>query len=442
MNALPSVLQARQPAVIRLTRALVLSVLTLGAAPILAAALSPAQQVFDEANTLLQQEYGGLSLVDRFALTKTFQLRLNAVCASNLSDCSEEKAYSVIEAEMAELGDEHSFFENPEDFEDFVTRATGGNRKQFGVKLAMLDKQNRVVTEVITDSAAQEAGLQRGDLIETLNGKPYVYEKLRAARESGSTIVLGILRLGQPRTVTLTSRESSTRDLPRLEMVPDEYNTSSIAVLRIPTFLSDGGIAQKVHQLVGQAQEKNLQGLIVDLRGNSGGSLSECDSAVSAFVPVVSRIARTAQGSSRTVVSRGTRLEDGRLRGGVRSPNLWQGPMAVLVDDISASCSEFFAYEIQYAKRGPVIGDYTAGVGNTATRVFQVGKGALQLTILNYAKPDGTPYPNRIVPDQIQGETEDDIRLLTQGVDSLLNAAIQALATAPTLSVDLTKSMP
>ncbi|WP_027459927.1 S41 family peptidase [Deinococcus murrayi] len=398
------------------------------------APLSPAQEVFNKVNRLLLEEYGGLSKVDRAALGREYQARLDAVCAPTPLNCPVEKAYPVIEAQLTALGDEHSFFQTPEDFRDFLASATGGNRLQFGVKLARLDGENRVVLEVVPQSAAEEAGLQRGDLLRTLDGRPYTYAALQQARREGREIRLGVERAGRPLTLTLQSRESSTRDLPRLSFAGAANN---VAVLRIPTFLAGGGIAQRVHDLVGEARAQGAMGMIVDLRGNPGGSLAECDSAVSAFVPTFARVARGAAGESRTVVSRGTRLENGRNAGGVRNPQLWTGPLAVLVDRGSASCSEFFAFEIQYAARGPVIGETTAGVGNTATRIFPVGEdAALQLTVLNYAKPGGAPYPDRVRPDLPREQTEEDLRLLTRGQDTLLAAGVQALLTAPPLTLD------
>ncbi|BDP40231.1 protease [Deinococcus aetherius] len=406
-----------------------------GAAPV-----SPAQATFDQVNLLLQQEYGGLSTVDRVALGREYQTRLNAVCAPTPTTCPAEKAYPVIEAELTALGDEHSFFQTPEDFQDFVASATGGNRRQFGVKLAPLDGENRVVLEVVPQSAAEEAGLTRGDVLLTIDGQPYTFAGLRDARVAARTVALGLERAGQPLSVTLTSRDSSTRDLPRLSFAGAAQN---VAVLRIPTFLAGGGIAQRVHDLVAEARGRGAQGLVVDLRGNTGGSLAECDSSVSAFVPAFTRVARGAEGNDSTRVSRGTRFEDGRSLGGVRNPQLWTGPLAVLVDRGSASCSEFFAFEIQYAGRGPVIGAATAGVGNTATRIFPVGEdAALQLTILNYAKPDGTPYPVRVTPNVAHDESENDIRLLTRGQDTLLDLGLQSLATAPTISQDQDRSRP
>jgi carboxyl-terminal processing protease len=61
--------------------------------------------------------------------------------------------------------------------------------------------------------------------------------------------------------------------------------------------------------------------------------------------------------------------------------------------------------------------------------VFPLGDAALQLTVINYIKPDGTPYPTRVTPD-VPGQ--DDIQKLTEGQDVLLTAAIEALVNAPT----------
>ncbi|ACO47147.1 S41 family peptidase [Deinococcus deserti] len=399
--------------------------------PAQAQAVSPAQAVFDQANILLVEEYGGLSTVDRVALRNEYQTRLNAVCAAMLATCPVTKAYPVLEAEFTALADKHTFFQTPEDYRDFITSATGGNRRQFGVKLASLDGQNRVVLEVVPESAAAEAGLRRGDVLQTLNNQPYRYDALRTARLNGQTITLGLTRAGQPLTVSISARESSSRDLPRLSYLT--VGSAQVGVLRIPTFLGGGGVAQRVHELVAEAQAAGAQGIVVDLRGNGGGSLVECDNSVSAFVPSLTRVARSARGNTRTEVRQGARFESGRVVGAVKNPQLWTGPVAVLVDDGSASCSEFFAYEMQYAKRGPVLGEETAGVGNTATRVFEVGEAAVQLTILNYVKPEGTPYPLLVRPDEAHVQGEAEVRLLTQGVDSLLNAGVAALERSPAL---------
>jgi carboxyl-terminal processing protease len=259
--------------------------------------------------------------------------------------------------------------------------------------------------------------------LKTIDTQPYTYDLLKKAREAGNPVTLGVQRGAGLLNITLTSRDSSTRDLPRLSRV------GTVDVIVIPTFLAGGGVADKVHELVAQANRDRASGVVIDLRGNTGGNLFECDEAASAFVPSFARLSRSENGDSRTVVSLGTRLEDGQTSDSVQVPAFWTGPLSVVVDKNSASCSEFFAFEMQYAKRGPIVGEPTAGVGNTATQVFPLGDAALQLTIINYIKPDGTPYPTQVKPD-IAGQ--DDIQKLTQGQDVLLTAAIDALKNAPT----------
>lgn len=384
---------------------------------------SSAQRLFNQVNLLLQNQYGGLSPVDRDQLQRDYQAKLDAACQPTGSECTRDAAYGVIEGEIDALKDEHSFFERPDEYQSFVAEATGGSRLQFGVRLAQLDGESRVVTAVIPGSAAAEADLRRGDVLKTIAGAPYTYDLLKKAKEAGQPTTLGVLRGTQALNVTLTSRDSSTRDLPRMNRV------GTVDVIVIPTFLAGGGIADRVHELVAQAIRDRASGIVVDLRGNTGGNLFECDESASAFVPNFSRLSRSEGGDSRTVVSMGTRLEDGRTSDTVQVPAFWTGPVSVVVDKNSASCSEFFAYEVQYARRGPIVGEPTAGVGNTATQVFPLGDAALQLTVINYVKSDGTPYPTQVTPDVARS---DDIQKLTQGEDVLLNAAIQALQTAPT----------
>lgn len=395
---------------------------------------TPAQAVFDEVNTILLSQYGGLSQVNRQALRQEFQQRLNNACLGTPLTCPAENAYPVLEAQMTALQDDHSYFQTPEDFTNFITSATGGRRKQFGIKLARLDGENRVILEVLPGSAAEHAGLKRGDSIQTLDGEPYVYTKLRNARQSGKTLRLGIKRKDKLMHFRLAAQRSSSRDLPRMRLIGPKLD---VAVLRIPTFLTGGSVSQTVHNLVAEANAIGLRGIIIDLRGNGGGTLSECDLSVSAFIPSFERIARRVSGETITKVSKAKVTEANLVRARLQNPQLWTGPMAVLVDKFSASCSEFFAHEVQYAKRGPIIGERTTGVGNTATRIFTVGQkntAALHLTITHYVKPNGQPYPVAVLPDQPRAWNEYAIRRLSQGTDILLNHSLKALKDAPSLA--------
>ena len=402
-----------------------LAVLTL-AALLGTATASPAQDLFDQVKTYLLSGYGGLSTADRPALVAQGQERLNSACAPDPTGCPLDKAYDVLDQEVEGLRDLHSSFERPDDFQDFSERAVGGSRLQYGVRLGQYDNETRLVLEVVPGSAAERAGLRRGDTLLSLNGAPYTYSAFSASRASGETITLEVQRSAQRFRVRLTPGVSSTRELPHMTF------ENGVAVIRIPTFLAGGGVAQRVHDLVRVAQAQGASGIVVDLRDNGGGDLVECDLAVSAFVPSFSRVSKDLRGESRTLISHGARREDGRSEDAVGGPVLWEGPLTVAVNAASGSCSEFFAFEIQYAGRGLVVGQPTAGVANSATQVFPLLGGAgLQLTVTHYVKPDGTPYPERVTP-QVSGS--DDYARLASGQDVLLDAAVQALKDAPTTS--------
>lgn len=386
---------------------------------------SPAQDLFNQVSTLIQRDYGGLSKVDRAALVQKYQAQLDAACAAQAASCSFETAFPVLEQEVDELGDQHSYFELPQDFSDFARRANGDNRLQFGVRLGALAGQQRLVLEVVPGSAAERAGLQRGDSIQSIDGQPYTFELLGKSREAGKPVQMGVQRGSQALTVTIQAGVTTTRELPRLTFKDD------VAVIRIPTFLAGGGIGQRVHDLVRLAQRKGVKGVVVDLRDNGGGDLDECDTSASAFVPSFTRVSRERAGDSSTTVSRGTRREDGRTEASIDRPVLWDGPLTVLVNQQSGSCSEFFAFETQYAGRSLIVGEPTAGVGNSATLVTRLLGGAgLQLTVTHYEKPDGTPYPERVQPDVA---SKDDYERLAKGEDVGLNAAVAALSGAPAI---------
>ncbi|WP_261663132.1 S41 family peptidase [Deinococcus sp. Marseille-Q6407] len=391
---------------------------------------SPAQQTFDQVAGRLRDDYAGLSAVDRAALIQEYQGRLLAVCQSQALNCPAETAYPVIEAQLTALGDAHTFLQWPDEYQDFVSSAVGGERLQFGFKLAELDGERRLITEVVPGSAADRAGLRRGDVVQRLNGQPYRYDDLTAARVAGrpATLLLDLDRQGRRLSVTLTAARTAAADPPRLSWVGPEKAAHRTAVIRIPTFLSAGEVAARVHEEVGQARARGAGGIVVDLRGNAGGSLLECDLAASAFVPEFRRVAHSAGRETQTRVAGGSRWDDGVLAGRISRPQLWRGPLTVLVDEGSASCAEFFAYEIQRAGAGVVVGAPTSGVGNTATRVFPLTGGAgLQLTVLHYSKPGGQPYPLQVQPDLKVESGEAFLRALAQGRDLALEAGLQAL---------------
>lgn len=180
-----------------------------------------------------------------------------------------------------------------------------------------------------------------------------------------------------------------------------------VGVIEVPTFYMDfegrmngdenyRSTTRDVRRLIRELQQEKVAGLIIDLRSNGGGSLTEATELTGLFIdsgPVVQ--VRNSQG--RVQLERDT--EDGVA---------WTGPLAVLVDRNSASASEIFAAAIQDYRRGLVLGEATFGKGTVQNLVDlnrfdedSKGKlGQLKATIAQFFRVEGDSTQHRgVVPD-------------------------------------------
>ncbi len=192
--------------------------------------------------------------------------------------------------------------------------------------------------------------------------------------------------------------------------VPREGRDWSIGVIEVPSFyrdyraLSSGdknytSTTKDVKRLIAELEEQGIDGLVMDLRGNGGGHLTEATALSGLFIdngPVV---------QLRNSAGRISRLDDPDPVARVA----YNGPLTVLVDRFSASASEIFAAAIQDYERGVIIGQNTFGKGTVQNlypldQYLQVegdkGLGQLTLTIGKYYRVTGESTQHRgVVPD-------------------------------------------
>ncbi|OHV12390.1 tail-specific protease [Kushneria phosphatilytica] len=183
-----------------------------------------------------------------------------------------------------------------------------------------------------------------------------------------------------------------------------------IGVIKVPMFYVDFQAEQEgrknyrsttrdVHRLIDKLKQQNVEGIVLDLRGNGGGALQEANSMIGLFIdrgPTVQ--VRDAQG----------RIS---LLGDTDRGVAYNGPLAVLVDRLSASASEIFAGAIQDYGRGLILGNQTFGKGTVQT-LDDLDHGELKLTRAKFyritgastqlrgVKPD-ISYPSLVDPDEI-----------------------------------------
>ncbi len=205
----------------------------------------------------------------------------------------------------------------------------------------------------------------------------------------------------------------------------------SIGVIDVPSFyrdyraLSNGdrnytSTTKDVKRLIAELEEQGIDGLVIDLRGNGGGHLTEATALSGLFIdngPVVQL--RNSNG-------RISRLDDPDPVARVA----YNGPLAVLVDRISASASEIFAAAIQDYERGVIVGQRTYGKG-TVQHLYSLdqylrskddqGFGQLTLTIGKYYRVTGESTQHRGVDPDIELPSGIDAELIGESVrDSAL----------------------
>jgi carboxyl-terminal processing protease len=206
---------------------------------------------------------------------------------------------------------------------------------------------------------------------------------------------------------------SSTLDIDR------DGKLNHIGVITLPTFYADFKAMQEgdpnyksttrdVITLLNDLQnEKPLDGLVIDLRGNGGGSLDEANQLTGLFID---------QGPTVQIRSASNRVEV------LEDPDpalVYGGPLIVLVDRLSASASEIFAGAIQDYGRGLIMGSPTFGKG-TVQSVRPLNHGQLKITQAKFYRISGASTQHKgVVPDVFLPDTYDEDQV---GEDSLEHA--------------------
>lgn len=413
------------------------SLLTFQAASF-AQAPSPAQVLLERGLTLLESNYYGFKPIDYDRLETDAALKLQSVCAGQ-SACAYSVGSSVLDETLASLGDGHSFRLSANRYAQFNADARGATLPIVGLKFGELpDAAALVITRVREGSSADKAGLKRGDVVSSVDGR--ALSEFRSASEA-TAFVTGLEFAGKPFTVGISSQTTSSSVAPSgtpstmlerpVTLTPElltpwlpsyALRADGIAVITFYQYLTNNQIAAKVHAFVREAQAANARAVILDVRGSGGGSAFESLGSAGAFMDLVGVRFENKYGSGANV------FENGAITGTgfrIANPAKWTGPLLVLTNRISRSAAEYMAYFLQRAGRARVLGEPTAGVLNTSTTVSPLPDGgAIAVTSGRSKTLDGAAHPERIAPDTV---ITDDMVALSKGRDVILERAVQLL---------------
>ncbi len=322
----------------------------------------------------------------------------------------------AIEGMVKTLGDPYSGYNDPESFRQ-LSEDLEGQFEGIGVEVA--EKDNRIVIVApIAGSPAEQAGLRPGDIIARVDGKSAagltVTELGKLVRgAAGTAVKLTIERPGEAQPLEFTiirarivTKNVETRDL------PDFAREAGLVYVRVASFGQRS--AADMRETLALTMSAAPKGLILDLRGNPGGSLFAAIDIVSQFIGEgVVMYEEAADGSRQTYTARS---------GGLAT----RVPLVVLTDQGSASASEIVAGAIKDRGRGTLIGDTTFGKGTVQDwHTLQKGQGGVRLTIARWLTPNGTwVHGQGIAPDIRVPRTPED---RSAGRDPQLDRAIQHL---------------
>jgi carboxyl-terminal processing protease len=410
---------------------------------------SPATDLFHQVKIYMQINYNGFSKLDLAAHLKKYEALLEQACATKKDTCDFGVAREIIYQMIADLEDGHTYYLTPEEYLQTKQEQTGqvSSTLRIGIQYNRIaGSSDYVIEKVVNGGPAFEAGLLRGDRLTAIDKQsfPSVDEKLdpksaeftkqeTASRafltgfvRSGKPFTLSILRAGKPLELSMQGKNFSAGELPYWMRVPNL--PAGVAVLNLPSF-STRGTAQKLHELFAQAIAYNIQTVIVDMRDNGGGFVTETVAGISAFVPDVTLAYNTryerVEFSYRAGFLFGLDSSDPEsyLALKINKPVKFRGQIAVLVNNESASGAEVAADAVQYAKRGVVIGEKTFGIANTGTFPSDlIDKGAIEITHLRTIHANGTPLPDFVTPNfEVKGDLEE---LMKSGRDLMLEKAL------------------
>lgn len=302
--------------------------------------------------------------------------------------------YGAVSGLVASLGDPYSVFMTPEDSRDFANEIEG-SFEGIGAEIAVKNRQVTVVAP-LPDTPALAAGLKAGDVIVNINDKSTenmsVNEAVSLIRgKRGTTVKLTIFRKGD----TDFREIKITRDRILVKSVTWEFQ-DNVAILKIRQFNDDTDklINDFVFEL---AKQKNIQGVVVDLRNNPGGYLQTAVNVAGEWK------------KGKVVVSEKLRNGEEMTHQSDKEARLAGYKTVLLVNEGSASASEIVAGALKDWQVATLVGKQTFGKGSVQDLTELRGGATVKLTVAKWFTPNGLSIDEAgIAPDVEVDLTEDD----------------------------------
>lgn len=326
---------------------------------------------------------------------------------------TQEMVHGATSGMVGALGDPYTAFMDPVENTDFH-QSLQGRLEGIGAELTQREGVT-VVVAPLKGSPAAMAGLRPEDMILEVDGVNVEGESLsqvvqRIRGPKGTTVTLTIARAGEPELLTVPIVRQDIK-IPSVESEIKETGSGSIGYIALNQF-GDTAL-REVQQALAEFKNKNLDGIVFDLRYNGGGYLDGAVELASLFLregEVVSVHRREGKPDSHAVSGQ---------------PVAADIPLVILINEGSASASEILAGALQDHGRAKIIGQTSFGKG-TVQEVFDLpGGSSVRITTAKWHTPKGRDLSEAgITPDIIVDRTVEDAQA---NIDPQLDAAMEWL---------------
>lgn len=328
-----------------------------------------------------------------------------------LGDINEKELIDgAVKGYVQALGDKYTQYLTGKEWEK-LQEETLGRYEGIGVYISSTVETNQIIViSPMEGSPAEEAGLQSGDIILKVDGTAYKGEEIDVASEkmkgkAGTKVTLEIQRNDETKTVEVERRTV------KLKTVATKVLENNIGYVQISSF--DEGTADEFKENVEKLQEEGIKSLIIDVRDNPGGIVSEALQIADYIVPKNKNLLITVDKDGKEDITKS------------KKDNFIDMNIVLLINGNSASSSEILAGALKDNEEATLVGTKTYGKGVMQQLLQLADGGAMKITTDEFF----TPNKNKI--DKVGIEPNEEVKLTTDKdgnvIDSQLKRAVEIL---------------
>lgn len=336
----------------------------------------------------------------------------DTITSNYYGDLSKEQLIdNAIDSMISSIGDEYTTYSDTDSANTFSENIEG-TYEGIGCTVTMNEENNIIVASVFEDSPSEKAGLKEDDIIIKIDDEDYTNKTsndvAQYVKESTKEqIKLTIIRDNQEQELTI---ERSKIEVPTVTSKTYEQNGKKIGYIKLSIF-STVATNQFKSALTKLENEEKIEGLVIDVRDNTGGYLTTVTDIASLFLEK-NEIIYQLQSETSLTKKKDTTKEKRTY------------PIAVLINQNSASASEILASAIKESYGGEVVGVNSYGKG-TVQKTKKLADGSMiKYTVQKWLTPDGNWINNKgVTPTKIVelDQTNDEDNQLQTAIELVEN---------------------